>query len=129
MKKYVQIQSTRPIYVTSGLGLKNVTANNTNRENNYKVKPMWPKTTILLEEGQHLYPSIVASFKSVQALVISKVATIGNEVDEIPESEKPRMRELLKKLKPLIDKLQESKEEIKKPKKSKEVKEIVNVNE
>ena len=84
--KYVFIHSNRTINVTSGLQFVNKTNNNLRIENNYKIKPVWPTMIVRLLEGRHLYPAIVATFKSVESLKKAKIVSIAEYVDEIPET-------------------------------------------
>lgn len=119
--KYVFIQSTKTINVTTGLQLQNKTNPNLPVKDNFKIKPVWPSMIVQLLEGRHLYPAIVATFKSVKSLKDAKIVTIGEYVDEIPETENSiRIKGIEKKLRPLITEF-----ETKQAKKTSKKKEII----
>lgn len=102
MKKYVFIQSDRTINVTSGLEIKDITNPSLPIKDNLKVKPLWPKTTVQILQGRHLYPSIVANFNTVKTLINNKVLTIGEFTNDITEDYE-RIAKLDKQLKSLIE--------------------------
>lgn len=108
--KYVFIHSNRTINVTTGLQFVNKTNNNLRVENNYKIKPVWPTMIVRLLEGRHLYPAIVANFKSVESLKKAKIISIAEYVDEIPADEDvARIKEIEKRLRPLINEMENEK--------------------
>jgi len=82
MKKYVQIQSSININVTAGLNMKNMTKVDSDIPNRLMVKPVWPKLTVLIKQGNALYPSYIVEWNSVKALVRNKLITIGMETDD-----------------------------------------------
>lgn len=87
MKKYVQIQSSINIAVTSGLQAKDFTNHESDIPNRMKISAEWPKTTILIRKGQHWYPSQIADWNTVKSLVASGVMTIGMDSDTKSDSE------------------------------------------
>lgn len=99
MKKYVQIQSSINIAVTSGLQAKDFTNLESDIPNRMKVSAEWPKTTILVKKGQHWYPSEIAEWPTVKSLVDSGVMTIGIDSDEKSDStDADEFRERLKEI-------------------------------
>lgn len=104
MKKYVFIQAEKAINVTSGLDLENVTNPSLPVKDNMKIKPLWPTTTVMLLEGKHIYPSIVAEFKTVKSLEKQGFLTIGKDTDELPEEDRQRVIEIERRLRKLTEK-------------------------
>ena len=82
MKKYVQIQSSININVTAGLNMKNMTKADSDIPNRLTVKPTWPKLTVLIKQGNALYPSQIVEWNTVKSLVRNKLITIGIETDD-----------------------------------------------
>lgn len=85
-KEYVYIQSTINIVVTAGLQYEDNTVDNPGIQNRLKVSPVWPKLKYLIEEGRHIYPSVIAEWNTVKALCNDGILTIGEYVDD-PNSE------------------------------------------
>lgn len=82
MKKYVQIQSDIDINVTAGLNMKNMTKVNSDIPNRLTVMPTWPRLTVLIKQGAHLYPSVITEWNTVKALARNKLITIGTDTDD-----------------------------------------------
>lgn len=87
MKNYVQINSQVTINATCGLQFKNKTNPNSRLENNMKIDPTWAKLCVVVKKGVHWYPSEVAEWHSVKALIEHGLATLGVEADECDDSE------------------------------------------
>lgn len=81
IKKYVKIQSNIDINVTAGLYNLDVTNPDAHIPDRLKVKPVWPKITCMIYKGVHWYPSEIASWNTVKALVKDRVITIGEYSD------------------------------------------------
>ena len=81
MKEYVYIQSTTTIVVTSGLQNEDVTNPDAHVPDRLRINPIWPKMSIMIKAGRHIYPSLIKDWPSVQALIKDNVLTIGEEVD------------------------------------------------
>lgn len=81
MKDYVYIQSEISIVVTAGLQNENVTNPDAHIPDRLKVNPVWPKLRIMVKAGRHIYPSLIAEWPTVKALVKDGVLTIGEETD------------------------------------------------
>ena len=84
MAKFVQIQSSVTIRVTTGLQNKDVTNPDAHVPDRLKVNPEWPKHQVLIQAGAHRYPAEIVEWPSVKALAADKILTIGSieEVDE-----------------------------------------------
>lgn len=82
MKKYVQIQSDIDINVTAGLNMKNMTKVNSDIPDRLTVMPTWPRLTVLIKQGAHLYPSVITEWNTVKALARNKLITIGTDTDD-----------------------------------------------
>lgn len=85
MAKFVQIQSSVTIRVTTGLQNKDVTNPDAHVADRLKVNPEWPKHQVLIQAGVHRYPVEIVEWPSVKALAADKILTIGS-VEEIDES-------------------------------------------
>lgn len=85
MAKMVKIHSTMTINVTAGLQNKDVTNPDAHVADRLKVSAEWPRHTVLIREGQHLYPAEIKNWNTVKALANDKILTIGEEV-EVDES-------------------------------------------
>ena len=81
MAKMVKIHSTVTINVTAGLQNKDVTNPDAHVPDRLKVSAEWPRHTVLIREGQHLYPAEIKSWNTVKALANDKILTIGEEVE------------------------------------------------
>lgn len=81
MAKMVKIHSTVTINVTTGLQNKDVTNPDAHVPDRLKVSAEWPRHTVLIREGQHLYPVEIKSWNTVKALADDKILTIGEEVE------------------------------------------------
>lgn len=86
MAKFVQIQSSITIKVTTGLQNKDVTNPDAHVADRLKVNPEWPKHQVLIREGAHRYPAEITNWPSVKALANDKILTIGS-ISEVAESE------------------------------------------
>lgn len=85
MAKFVQIQSSVTIRVTTGLQNKDVTNPDAHVPDRLKVNPEWPKHQVLIQAGAHRYPAEIAEWPSVKALALDKILTIGS-IEEVDES-------------------------------------------
>lgn len=85
MAKFVQIQSSVTIRVTTGLQNKDVTNPDAHVADRLKVNPEWPKHQVLIKAGAHRYPAEIVEWPSVKALAADKILTIGS-VEEVDES-------------------------------------------
>lgn len=81
MVKMVQIHSTTTINVTTGLQHKDVTNPDAHVADRLKVSAEWPRHTVLIREGQHLYPAEIKDWNTVKALANDKIITIGSVID------------------------------------------------
>lgn len=86
MAKFVQIQSSITIKVTTGLQNKDVTNPDAHVADRLKVNPEWPKHQVLIREGAHRYPAEITNWPSVRALANDKILTIGS-ISEVAESD------------------------------------------
>lgn len=80
--KYVRIQSSVTIQVTAGLQHEDVTNKDAHVPDRLKVSPEWPKTTVLIVAGTHMYPSEIVEWNTVKALENANIITIGAYSDE-----------------------------------------------
>ena len=85
MAKFVQIQSSVTIRVTTGLQNKDVTNPDAHVADRLKVNPEWPKHQVLIKAGAHRYPAEIVEWPSVKALATDKILTIGS-IEEVDES-------------------------------------------
>lgn len=83
MKKYVRIQSTKNINVVGGLQTLDMSSEVPGHER-LNSKPMWTNLTILIKQGAHFYPGIVAEWESVKTLQNKEILTIGQFSDTCP---------------------------------------------
>lgn len=90
MAKFVQIQSSATIKVTTGLQNKDMSNPDAHIPDRLKVMPEWAKCQILIRQGAHRYPAEIAEWATVKALVRDKVLTIGaiSDVDDLNDEEK-----------------------------------------
>lgn len=86
MKDYVYIQSTTTITVTAGLQNENVTNKDAHVPDRLKVNPLWPKMSIMIKEGRHIYPSLIVEWPTVKALVKDNILTIGEYVNDTDDT-------------------------------------------
>lgn len=84
-KAYVRIQSQKTIQVTCGLQNTDVTNPDAHIPDRLKISPNWPRCSVLIQAGAHLYPSEVAEWPTVKALEKDKVLTIGEFTDEVDD--------------------------------------------
>ena len=89
-KAFVRIQSNVTINVTMGLQNQDVTNADAHVPDRLKVNPLWPKLTVLIRQGVHWYPSEIAEWPTVKALVEDKVLTIGEFSDSCEEQEETK---------------------------------------
>lgn len=85
-KKYVRIQSTMNIAVTPGLQVQDLTDKNALIADRLKVQAAWPKLTVLIEKGQHVYPIEIVEWETVKALENAGVLTIGEFLDDVNDA-------------------------------------------
>lgn len=85
-KKYVRIQSTMNIAVTAGLQVQDLTDKNAPIADRLKVQAAWPKLTVLIEKGQHVYPIEIVEWETVKALENAGVLTIGEFLDDVNDA-------------------------------------------
>lgn len=83
MKKYVRIQSTKNVYAVGGLQTLDMSSEVPGHER-LNSKPMWTNLTILIKQGAHFYPGIVAEWESVKTLQNKEILTIGQFSDTCP---------------------------------------------
>lgn len=96
MSKFIRIQSTVTINVTSGLSHQDVTEPSQPIPNRLKVNPMWTKTTVLVRKGVGVYPAEIKEWPVVQALVKDKVFTISDvAAGEEPTSDEKKVADEL----------------------------------
>lgn len=93
MKDYVTIQSNVTIMVTGGLQYKDLTNKDSQLPNRMKVASEWPKLSVLIKQGQHIYPSEIVEWQTVQALQKDGVLTIGAYVDNPNDVELEKLKE------------------------------------
>lgn len=87
-KKFVKIQSTMNIRVTSGLQHNDVTNPDAHVADRLKISASWPTTIVFIKEGVHLYPSEVATWNTVKALERDKILSIAGFTDETDDDDK-----------------------------------------
>lgn len=80
-KEYVYIQSTISIVVTAGLQYDDVTNPDAHVADRLRINPNWPKMSIMIKKGRHIYPKLIKDWATVKALVKDNILTIGEEVD------------------------------------------------
>ena len=85
MAKFVQIQSSVTIRVTTGLQNKDVTNPDAHVPDRLKVNPEWPKHQVLIRKGAYRYPAEIVEWESVKALANDKILTVGS-IEEVDES-------------------------------------------
>lgn len=85
-KKYVRIQSTMNIVVTAGLQVQDLTDKSAPIADRLKVQAAWPKLTVLIEKGQHVYPIEIVEWETVKALENAGVLTIGEFLDDVNDA-------------------------------------------
>lgn len=90
MAKFVQIQSSTTIRVTTGLQNKDVTNPDAHVPDRLKVNPLWPKHMVLIKAGIGYYPVEIKDWPSVKKLAEDKVITIGQEVDKEPDEKESK---------------------------------------
>lgn len=93
MKDYVTIQSNVTIMVTGGLQYKDLTNKDSQLPNRMKVACEWPKLNVLIKQGQHIYPSEIVEWPTVQALQKDGVLTIGAYIDNPNDVEIEKLKE------------------------------------
>ena len=106
MAKFVQIQSSVTIRVTTGLQNKDVTNPDAHVPDRLKVNPEWPKHQVLIQAGAHRYPAEITEWPSVKALAADKILTIGsieevdeNKLDELEQKDFNTVSEAIKEFK------------------------------
>ena len=97
-KAYVRIQSSRNIRVTMGLNCQDVTNPDAHIPDRLKINPLWPKLSVLIKQGAGWYPSEVASWSTVKALVDDDILTIDELSDIADDSVIAEKQELVKKI-------------------------------
>lgn len=86
MAKFVQIQSSMTIRVTTGLQNKDVTNPDAHVPDRLKVNPEWPKYQVLIRRGIGRYPAEIIEWPTVKSLANDKILTIG-AIEELNETE------------------------------------------
>lgn len=113
MKEYVYIQSTTSVMVTAGLQAENVTNPDAHVPDRLRINPNWPKLTMMIKTGRHVYPSFIVEWPTVKALVKDNVLTIGEYVDSADEKVEKKAKDIkaeMKKVKDItLEKLAEEK--------------------
>ena len=84
---YVRIHSQKTIQVTCGLQNKDVTNPDAHVADRLKISPQWPRCSVIIHEGSHLYPSEIAEWNTVKSLVKDKVLTIGEFTNTLDEDD------------------------------------------
>lgn len=97
-KAYVRIQSSKNIRVTMGLNCQDVTNPDAHIPDRLKVNPLWPKLSVLIKQGAGWYPSEIASWNTVKALVDDGILTIGEFSDTAADTVVAEKEELVKKI-------------------------------
>lgn len=89
MKKFIRIQSEKNIEVTEGLTHIDMTNLDARVADRLRVASAWVQSRILIRKGTGLYPAIIQTWETVQALVKDGVLTLGFETDDCdnPEAE------------------------------------------
>ena len=95
-KKFVKIQSDITIKVTSGLQFSDYTDVSQPVPNRKNVKPRWTKGTVLIKKGQHWYPAVIATWKTVKSLEECGKLSIGG-YSETADEETEKLAEELNK--------------------------------
>lgn len=98
-KAYVRIQSQTTIQVTCGLQNNDVTNPDAHVADRLKISPSWPRCSVIIHAGAHLYPSEIAEWPTVQALVRDKIITIGDYTDDGEEDVAEKKANLINELK------------------------------
>ena len=75
------------------LQYKDLTNAKSQLPNRLKVGSDWPKLTVLIKQGQHIYPSEIAEWETVKALQNDGVLTIGAFIDDPNDTEVVKMKE------------------------------------
>lgn len=113
MKDYVTIQSNVTIMVTGGLQYKDLTNKNSQLPNRMKIASEWPKLNVLIKQGQHIYPSEIVEWPTVQALQKDGVLTIGAYVDNPNDVDLTKLKETVVKVEKEINpKAKKAKKEV-----------------
>lgn len=97
MKKFVKINSTVNIEVYPDLGVIDATNPNAPMADRLNVKPNWVYP-VLIMTGIHYYPAEVKDWKAIKSLEKKKILSVSENTDEVPEDEKARCEELMKKM-------------------------------
>ena len=96
MKKYVYIQSELNIMVTKDLDFNDFTRKDSDVPNRMRISPIWSRLTVMIKQGQHLYPAEIAEWKTVKSLVEAGKMTIGTYTDSGDENVLNQSEELEK---------------------------------
>lgn len=112
---YVKIFSEIDIIVTPGLQSEDLTNYKSDVPDRLKVNPLWPKLTVRVSKGTHLYPSEIADWESVKSFVKSGQMSIGTYTDDATDNE------VVEKKKEVKVNMTEMNEKLKKNKKLDEV--------
>lgn len=108
MKPYIRIQSSRTITVTAGLQNNDLTNADAHIPDRLKVSACWPKATVQILEGAHVYPSVIAQWNTVKALANDGILTIGEELDSADDKVKEMADELALNMKRIEEETQQS---------------------
>lgn len=85
-KAYVRIQSQQTIQVTCGLQNVDVTNPDAHVPDRLKISPSWPRCSVVISEGAHVYPSEIVEWSTVKALEKDGILTIGQFLDSADET-------------------------------------------
>lgn len=108
MKKFVKMQSTMNIQVTSGLQSIDMSNKDAHVADRLNVKSAWVGTKVLIKQGTGFYPSEIKAWNSVKMLADKNIITIGSETDECEnQAEVEKVRDTLLKEKARYKKLEE----------------------
>jgi hypothetical protein len=86
MNEYVKIQSSKTIHVGPGLQYTDVTNPDAHVPDRLKVNPAWPRYTIQIKEGVHVYPAEIVEWDAIKSLERHKVITIAEYIGEPEEA-------------------------------------------
>lgn len=92
MSKFVRIQSNETIHVTCGLQNKDVTNADAHVPDRLKVSATWPKATVLIQKGAHMYPSEIVEWATVKALAKAKYSQLVSSQMFVMKRESNRKR-------------------------------------
>ena len=83
---FLEIQSALNVNVTMGLDNLNMTDVNANIGDKLKIQALWPKTIVSIKMGRSFYPIEIKEWNTVKVLVKNGMLTLGQIVEELPET-------------------------------------------